>query len=166
MEPHEHDRFHPPTSDDPYWTETCWFTFAVPERLLSGQLYPFFRPNQRVAAGGAFFWDPSGSQIWNCRYAKNFWHLPLPADADLADLTLPNGIRIRRPAAAIEPVSRMPCSRSALPGPTMTPSPKTMRSLILGSVAMHLRDAARCRWSAAREAGRRPRVQPNAITAR
>jgi hypothetical protein len=95
MEPHEHDRFHPPTSDDPYWTETCWFTFAVPEQRLSGQLYPFFRPNQRVTSGGAFFWDPSGSQIWNCRYAKNFWHLPLPADADLADLTLPNGIRIR-----------------------------------------------------------------------
>ena len=50
---HPDDRFHPPGSDDPYWTETCWFTFAVPERRLSGQLYPFFRPNQRVAAGGA-----------------------------------------------------------------------------------------------------------------
>ena len=95
MEPHEHDRFHPPTSDDPYWTETCWFTFAVPERRLSGQLYPFFRPNQRVTSGGAYFWDESGSQVWNCRYAKNFWHLPLAPDADLADLELPNGIRYR-----------------------------------------------------------------------
>ena len=46
---HPDDEFHPPTSDDPYWTETCWFTFTVPERRLSGQLYPFFRPNQGVA---------------------------------------------------------------------------------------------------------------------
>src|SRR5262249_56231549 len=70
---HPDDRFHPPSSDDPYWTETCWFTFAVPERRLSGQLYPFFRPNQRVAAGGAYFWDESGSSVSSCRYAKNFW---------------------------------------------------------------------------------------------
>jgi len=95
MSVHEDDRFHPATSDDPYWTETCWFTFAVPEKGLSGQLYPFFRRNQNVTSGGAFFWDSSGSQIWNCRYAKNFWHLPLPEDADLADLELPNGIRYK-----------------------------------------------------------------------
>jgi hypothetical protein len=50
---HPDDRFHPPGSNDPYWTETCWLTFAVPSLRLSGQLYPFFRPNQRVAAGGA-----------------------------------------------------------------------------------------------------------------
>ena len=47
-EHHQDDEFHPPTSDDPYWTETCWFTFTVPERRLSGQLYPFFQPNQGV----------------------------------------------------------------------------------------------------------------------
>ena len=77
-EPHPDDEFHPPTNDDPYWTETCWFTFTIPERRLSGQLYPFFRTNQRVTAGGAYFWDTQGDQMWNCRYAKNFWHLPIP----------------------------------------------------------------------------------------
>lgn len=100
--PHADDRFHPPSSADPYWTETCWFTFTVPERRLSGQLYPFFRPNQRVAAGAAYFWDDRGDQPWNCLYAKNFWHLPLPADARLSDLSLPNGIRIR----CLEPLRR------------------------------------------------------------
>jgi hypothetical protein len=98
---HPDDEFHPPTSDDPYWTETCWFTFTVPERRLSGQLYPFFRPNQGVAAGGAYFWDDRGDQVWNCRYAKNFWHLPLP-DRPLSDIELPNGIRYR----CLEPLTR------------------------------------------------------------
>jgi hypothetical protein len=99
--PHPDDEFHPPTSDDPYWTETCWFTFTVPERRLSGQLYPFFRPNQGVAAGGAYFWDDRGDQVWTCRYAKNFWHLPIP-DQPLSDITLPNGIHYR----CVEPLTR------------------------------------------------------------
>jgi hypothetical protein len=93
-EMHPDDEFHPPTSDDPYWTETCWFTFTVPQRRLSGQLYPFFRPNQGVTAGGAYFWDEHGTQISNCVYAKNFWHLPIP-DQPLSDISLPNGIRYR-----------------------------------------------------------------------
>lgn len=98
---HPDDEFHPPTSDDPYWTETCWFTFTVPERKLSGQLYPFFRPNQGVLAGGAYVWDDTGDQPWNCRYAKNFWHLPIP-DQPLSDISLPNGASYR----VIEPQQR------------------------------------------------------------
>ncbi|MDI2127273.1 DUF7064 domain-containing protein [Yinghuangia seranimata] len=94
MTTHPDDEFHPPTSDDPYWTETCWFTFTVPERKLSGQLYPFFRPNQKVAAGGAYFWDDTGRHMHDCLYAKNFWHLPLP-DQPLSDIQLPNGISYR-----------------------------------------------------------------------
>ncbi len=93
--PHPDDRFHPPASDDPYWTETCWFTFAVPERRLSGQLYPFFRPNQGVTSGACFLWDTQGSQPWNALYGKNFWHLPMPAGQDLWDLQLPNGLRYK-----------------------------------------------------------------------
>jgi hypothetical protein len=95
------DEFHPPTSDDPFWTETCWYTFTVPERRLSGQLYPFFRPNQGVMAAGVYFWDDTGEQVWNCRYAKNFWHLPIP-DEPLSDIHLPNGIRYR----VVEPLHR------------------------------------------------------------
>ena len=91
---HPDDRFHPPTTDDPYWTETCWFTFAIPEHGLSGQFYPFFRPNQRVCAAGVFFWDAQGHLPWNVRYGKNFWHLPMP-EQDLTDIRLPNGIHYR-----------------------------------------------------------------------
>lgn len=98
---HPDDEFHPPTSDDPYWTETCWFTFAAPSRRLSGQLYPFFRTNQGVCSAGAYVWDDSGDQLWNVRYAKNFWHLPIP-DQPLSDITLPNGIHYR----CVEPQHR------------------------------------------------------------
>lgn len=94
VEIHRDDCFHRPTTDDPYWTETCWFTFSVPERRLSGQLYPFFRPNQGVCACGVYFWDDTGDQPWNVLYAKNFWHLPLP-DQELTDISLPNGLRYR-----------------------------------------------------------------------
>ena len=57
------DEFHLPTNDDPFWTETCWFTFTVPERKLSGQLYPFFRHNQHVTAAGVYFWDDQGHKL-------------------------------------------------------------------------------------------------------
>ncbi|BDB40176.1 MULTISPECIES: hypothetical protein [Mycobacterium] len=89
------DEFHPPVNDDDHeWAETCWFTFAVPERRLSGQQYCYFKPTLGVVAAAAYVWDDTGDQVWNCRYAKNFWHLPFP-DASLSDLTLANGIRHR-----------------------------------------------------------------------
>jgi hypothetical protein len=91
---HRDDEFHRPTSDDPYWTETCWFTFTVPERRLSGQLYPFFQTNQRVLAGGVFFWDDLGCTPADALYARQCWHLPIP-DQPLSDIRLPNGISYR-----------------------------------------------------------------------
>ena len=93
-ERHPDDEFHPPTSSDPYWTETCWFTFTVPERRLSGQFYPFFRPNQGVLAAGAFFWDPTGHGPADILHARQFWHLPMPNEP-LSDIHLPNGIAYR-----------------------------------------------------------------------
>ena len=91
---HPDDEFHQPTSDTTDWSETCWFTFTVPERKISGQLYPFFRANLATMAAGAYFWDPSGSRPDNCLYAKNFWHLPIPQQP-LSDITIGNGIHYR-----------------------------------------------------------------------
>jgi hypothetical protein len=103
--PHEDDEFHPPTSDDPYWAETCWFTFTVPDRRLSGQLYPFFQPNQGVLSAGAYFWDPTA----DIRHSRHFWHLPIPAQP-LSDIQLPNGIAYRcvEPLHSYELVYRDP----------------------------------------------------------
>jgi hypothetical protein len=91
---HPDDEFHVPDTGDPYWAETCWFTFAVPERRLSGQLYPFFQTNLGVCAAAAYVWDDTGRELWNVRYAKNFWHLPIP-NQPLSNIALPNGIRYR-----------------------------------------------------------------------
>lgn len=88
---HVDDEFHPPTSDDPSWTETCWYTFAIPDRLISGQIYPFFLPNLNVVAAGVYLWDAHGDSMWDALYAKNLWHVPLP-DAPLTDISLANGI--------------------------------------------------------------------------
>ena len=91
---HPNDEFHPPTNDDPYWSETNWFAFGVPERKLSGWLYPFFRPALGVCSAAVLLWDDQGDQVWNCRYYKQFWHLPMP-DGPLSDFTLANGLRYR-----------------------------------------------------------------------
>ena len=100
-EQHPDDEFHPPTSADPFWTETCWFTFTVPERRLSGQLYPFFRPNQGVVSAAAYFWDDTGHTTADILHARHFWHLPIP-DQPLSDIRLANGIHYR----CLEPLSR------------------------------------------------------------
>lgn len=115
VEHHRDDEFHPPASDDPYWAETCWFTFTVPERRLSGQLYPFFQPNLGVVSAGAYLWDPSGSSPADALYARQFWHLPIP-DRPLSDLTLANGISYR----CVEPLRRYEISYvdPDEPGPT------------------------------------------------
>jgi hypothetical protein len=91
---HPDDEFHTPTPDDPSWAETCWFTFTVPERKLSGQLYPYFSPNIGAVAGAAIFWDELGDDPSRCRYFKHVWHMPMPTGS-LTDLSLPNGIRYR-----------------------------------------------------------------------
>jgi hypothetical protein len=100
-EQHPDDEFHPPTSPDPFWTETCWFTFTVPERRLSGQFYPFFRPNQGVVSAAAYFWDDTGHTTADILHARHFWHLPIP-DQPLSDISLANGISYR----CVEPLSR------------------------------------------------------------
>ena len=98
---HPDDEFHPSDPADPFWTETCWFTFTVPERRLSGQFYPFFRTNQGVLSAGAFFWDDTGTTPADILHARHFWHLPIP-DQPLSDIQLPNGIAYR----CLEPLRR------------------------------------------------------------
>jgi hypothetical protein len=100
------DEFHVP-SDDPWETETCWFSWLVPERNLMGYLYSFIRPNKGVSGGGVLVWDHTAHEPWNLPYFDYPWHLPLPLDdagelADLRNIRFPNGMGVRM----LEPLMR------------------------------------------------------------
>ena len=94
------DRFHPPSGDEPFWTETCWFSFDQPERDLSGTFYPVFRPNLGVASLTVTLWDAGAIEPWRARYHRSLWHLPMPG-AELTDLEL-GGLRYR----TLDPLKR------------------------------------------------------------
>jgi hypothetical protein len=99
--PAPEDGFHTPAALDYNWTETCWFSLVIPDRKISIQTYPFFQTNLDVCSAGVYIWDDTGHEYWNCRYFKNFWHLPFPKQP-LHDLYLPNGLRYK----ALEPLRK------------------------------------------------------------
>jgi hypothetical protein len=43
--------FHPP-GDDPYWNESGWFGFNIPERNINGFVYYFHDVRTGVSGGG------------------------------------------------------------------------------------------------------------------
>ncbi len=64
------DFFHMERSDDPYWTESSWFSWAIPDRGINGFFYNHFRPNMNCMLGGPAMWDTSmpnltGQNVWN-----------------------------------------------------------------------------------------------------
>ena len=89
------DRFHSPTTDDPMWSETTWFSFSVPERRLHAYVYPWVRPNMAMFGGGVMVWDADGHLPWDCVHWNYQWNLPIPKLGDLRDFEFPLGIRLR-----------------------------------------------------------------------
>ncbi|MDE0615756.1 MAG: hypothetical protein OXI32_15180 [bacterium] len=86
------DCLHP--VDDPAadWTETMWWSFIVPERLMCGWLYTQVRPNLGTQAGGAFVYDNTGRTSWELPYFGYQHHQPLPEPLDLRDVTFRTGV--------------------------------------------------------------------------
>ena len=94
------DGFHFDVMGDDWWaTETAWFSFHNIERRLGGWFYTMVRPNIGNVAGGAWVWDASASLPWEVLYSANYTALELPADTDLKNCALPNGVKI----SVIEP---------------------------------------------------------------
>ncbi len=89
----EDDDFHPAGTDH-WWTETCWFSFIVPERDLMAYLYCWQRPNIACSGGGVLIWDASGEAPWEIPYFDYQWNLP-PAEGDLRNMVWPNGVGVR-----------------------------------------------------------------------
>jgi len=79
--------FHP-RNDDPWWNESSFLTFRLPDRELLGILYFYFRPNQNTAMGGPILIDPTGDELSTCRHTGWGWHMPIPEGADMFDFAL------------------------------------------------------------------------------
>lgn len=72
------DRFHRAAEAHPFWSETAWYGFSVPERRLAGCVYPLFRPRQGVCSVAVHVWDDSACEPWRVLYSRTQWHLPMP----------------------------------------------------------------------------------------
>ena len=96
------DQFCPHPTGDPYWNESAWFNFSIPQKRLIGMVYYFFRPNMRLLMGGPVIWDDSGSLRGNCLFYD--WHhiQPIPEGAGKFDFTAHNSLRV----SVVEPRKR------------------------------------------------------------
>jgi hypothetical protein len=95
------DNFHQ-LSADPWETETCWFSFHIPERRLAGWLYAWVRPNMGNCGGGVFIYDDTGVAPYELPYFNYQYTQPLPAERDLRDFTFPNSYSVKM----LEPLQR------------------------------------------------------------
>lgn len=91
----EDDMFHEPTTDDPWWTETVWFSWMVPERNLLGYWYTVFRKNIGVNFGGVLVFDDTAVLPWELPVFDWHWHDPMPDEHDLRDLNVLGGMRLQ-----------------------------------------------------------------------
>jgi hypothetical protein len=87
------DNFHSLGSG--WWeTETCWFSWNVPERGMGGWTYAQVRPNARLCNGGVWVWDASAAYSWELPYHVNYYGLELAEQRDLRDFEFPTGVRV------------------------------------------------------------------------
>jgi hypothetical protein len=93
INPADHN-FHPRT-DDPWWNESSFITFKLPERNMMGMIYHYFRPNERTATGGPWLWDASGADMSVILHYGWDVHMPIPEGADMFDVALPNGLTMQ-----------------------------------------------------------------------
>jgi len=96
------DRFCDQMTDDPYWNESVWFSFSMPEQRIHGFIQYYFRPNMGMLNGGPVMWDASGLCVWNCLY-YNWSHLQAaPAGAEKFRMTANNSLSVN----VLEPLQR------------------------------------------------------------
>ncbi|HTK66827.1 MAG TPA: hypothetical protein VL595_30920 [Pseudonocardia sp.] len=87
------EHFHP-RNDDPWWNESSFITFRIPDRKLMGLIYYYFRPNQNTATAGPMIWDPTGETFYTMAHNGFTQHMPIPPDADMSDFKLDNGFTV------------------------------------------------------------------------
>ena len=129
----EHDSlFGHERGSDPWWNESAWFGFCVPEREINGFFYFWRRPNMGLTSAGIALWDPLCADRHGCLYYHWQPFNPLP-DGDMFDFTLANGmsvetlqpleqyqLRFEDPACQLDLVwtGRFPALEFSMPGKT------------------------------------------------
>lgn len=94
------DSYHEPIDDDPYWVETTWWSFNVPERKIGGWLHAMYQTNRGAVTWRVFVWDPSGADVGRLAYYRIAENTPMPPEPDLCDITFPSGgfsVKVLRP---------------------------------------------------------------------
>src|SRR5581483_6126684 len=89
-DPQDH-YFHPRT-DDPWWNESSFVGWKLPERNMMAMVYHFFRPNLKMGVGGPWARDDSGADMSVIRHCGYDHYMPLPENGDMFDVALPNGL--------------------------------------------------------------------------
>jgi len=89
-------------SDNPYWNESAWFAFNIPEKSLNGFVYFYHRPNMAYTNGGVALWDPSGEEMYDCIYYDFGNTFALMEGFEMFDFELPNGLKVE----CIEPLQK------------------------------------------------------------
>jgi hypothetical protein len=72
------DDLHPPASDDPWLTETAWYSFWTPGGEYAAHVYLRFRPNFGIANPCIYVWGTGTSVEWDAAYWKHS-HYPMPS---------------------------------------------------------------------------------------
>ena len=84
----EDDCYHQ-LSDDPYETETNWWSWNVPERKIGGWIHTPYYPNRKTVTSRIFCWGPDGYDQARMAYYRKVDEVPVPATPDLRDVTFP-----------------------------------------------------------------------------
>ena len=86
----EDDCYHE-LSDDPYETETNWWSFNIPERKIGCWIHTPYYPNRKTVTWRIFVWDERAWDPVRMAYYKKVEEEPMPDDPDLRDITFPGG---------------------------------------------------------------------------
>ena len=76
-------------SDDPYETETNWWSFNIPERGIGCWIHTPYYPNRGTCTWRIFAWDDQGIDPGRLAYYRKVEEAPMPEAPDLRDITFP-----------------------------------------------------------------------------
>ena len=78
-------------SDDPFETETNWWSWSVPERRLGGWIHTLYYANRQTVTWRIVVWGPEGYDLARMPYYKKVEEVALPGEPDLRNIAYPAG---------------------------------------------------------------------------